>query len=402
MLGIFVVNRSFILCLSCCGILAISAVFAVLVIYDLERESAYWENQNSMSLEVIEQYKNLEAEHKSTVNELERESAYWENQNSMSLEVIEQYKNLEAEHKSTVNELERESAFWENQNSMSLEVIEQYKNLEAEHKSTVNELERESAFWENQNSMSLEVIEQYKNLEAEHKSTVNELEYEYGTLESEFDEFYSSIYGDGTKFLTIIEDGTVLWDFVDSKGNEYYWEIPMQTYEEWVLDGASVSLNNNRNLLSLNGKTFNMIQYEQFVVGGFTDVVDEIYHNSESNDDFVWEVWWIVSQMAVYREDVDERSEGRFALETFTRQGGDCEDLAILIADMLASSRYTHDWTIQLVLMDLDNPTDPREVNHMIVYANDGNYDYFIEATGDPSWDWYPNGIDGWWYDVDV
>ena len=396
------VNRSFILCLSGCGILAISVVFTVLVIYDLERESAYWENQNSMSLEVIEQYKDLEAEHESTVSGLERESAYWENQNSMSLEVIEQYKDLEAEHESTVSGLERESAYWENQNSMSLEVIEQYKDLEAEHESTVSGLERESAYWKNQNSMSLEVIEQYKDLEAEHESTVSGLEREYGDLEYEFDEFYSSFYGDGTKFLTIIDDGTVLWDFVDSKGNEYYWEMPMQSYEELVLDGASVSLNNNRNLLSLNGKTFNMIQYEQFVVGGFTDVVDDIYHNSESDADFVWEVWWIVSQMAVYQSDVDARSEGRFALETFTRQGGDCEDLAILIADMLASSQYTQDWTIQLVLMDSDNPTDPREVNHVIVFVNDGYYDYFIEATGDPSWDWYPGGVNGWWYDVDV
>ena len=367
MIDIFVVNRPFILCLSCSGILAISVVFAVLVIYDLDRESVRWENQNRMSLEVIEQYKNLETEYESTVSELERESVRWENQNRMSLEVIEQYKNLETEYESTVSELERESVHWKNQNRMSLEVIEQYKNLETEYESTVSELERE-----------------------------------YGDLEYEFDEFYSSFYGDGTKFLTIIEDGTVLWDFVDSKGNEYYWEIPMHVYEELVLDGASVSLNNDRSPLSLNGKTFNMIQYEQFVVGGFTETVDEIYHNSESNDDFVWEVWWIVSQMAVYREDVDERSEGRFALETFTRQGGDCEDLAILIADMLASSQYTQDWTIQLVLMDSDNPTDPREVNHMIVFANDGYYDYFIEATGDPSWDWYPEGVSGWWYDVDV
>ena len=38
----------------------------------------------------------------------------------------------------------------------------------------------------------------------------------------------------------------------------------------------------------------------------------------------------------------------------------------------------------------------------MIVYANDGKYDYFIEATGDPSWDWYSKGVSGWWYDVDV
>ena len=367
MIGIFVVNRSSIFCLSCCGILAISVVFAVLVIYDLERESAHWKNQNSIAMEVIEQYEDLRAEHESTVSDLERESAHWKNQNSIAMEVIEQYEDLRAEHESTVSDLERESAHWKNQNSIAMEVIEQYEDLRAEHESTVSDLERE-----------------------------------YVDLEYEFDEFYSSFYGDGTKFLTTIEDGAVIWDFVDSKGNEYYWDMPMQAYEEWVLDGTSVSLNNDRKSISVNGKTFNMIQYDQFVVGGFTDVIDEIYHNSESSGDFIWEVWWIVSQMTVYREDMDERSEGRFALETFTRQGGDCEDLAILIADMLASSRYTSDWTIQLVLMDSDSPTDPRKVNHMIVYVNDGNNDYYIEATGDPSWNWYPEGVSGWWYDVDV
>ena len=46
--------------------------------------------------------------------------------------------------------------------------------------------------------------------------------------------------------------------------------------------------------------------------------------------DFVWEVWTLVSQLTVYDKDVDEFSEGRYALETLTRTGGDCEDLALL------------------------------------------------------------------------
>ena len=89
--------------------------------------------------------------------------------------------------------------------------------------------------------------------------------------------------------------------------------------------------------------------------------------------DFVWEVWTLVSQLTVYDKDVDEFSEGRYALETLTRTGGDCEDLAILIGNMLYSSSYTKDWTIQYVYMDSDNPNNPKEPNllqtHLIIYV---------------------------------
>ena len=60
--------------------------------------------------------------------------------------------------------------------------------------------------------------------------------------------------------------------------------------------------------------------------------------------------------MTVYDKDVDERSEGRFAVETFTRTGGDCEDLVILIADMLMSSSHTRNWTFEYIIIDNDNP----------------------------------------------
>ena len=84
--------------------------------------------------------------------------------------------------------------------------------------------------------------------------------------------------------------------------------------------------------------------------------------------------------MTVYDEDVTLESEGRFALETFTRAGGDCEDLVILIADMLMSSSHTKDWEFQYGMMDSDNPLDPQKMNHVILYVYDGQYGYYIEA----------------------
>ena len=35
-------------------------------------------------------------------------------------------------------------------------------------------------------------------------------------------------------------------------------------------------------------------------------------------------------------------------------------------------------------------PTNPRNINHVILYVNDNPYNYYIEATGDPNWYYYP------------
>ena len=50
--------------------------------------------------------------------------------------------------------------------------------------------------------------------------------------------------------------------------------------------------------------------------------------------------------------------------------------------------------------MDSDNPLDPQDMNHVILYVDDGQDAYFIEATASPSWDYYPDGVIGWWFDV--
>ena len=210
-------------------------------------------------------------------------------------------------------------------------------------------------------------------------------------------------YGTGAEHLpdtyrTIIKDTEISWEFYDSKGNIYFWSMPVITYEAQV--AARQFERNTVDLQTDDGQTFSSISLDGFVLESFTNVIDSIYDNSENNSDFVWEVWYVVSRLTVYDEDVDEYSEGRYALETFTRTGGDCEDLVILVADMLMSSRHTDDWTFQYVYMDSDNPTDPQTVNHIILSVDDGEYGYLVEATGPPSWDYFPEGVRGWWFDV--
>ncbi|MXZ93740.1 MAG: hypothetical protein F4Z11_04470 [Cenarchaeum sp. SB0666_bin_15] len=196
-----------------------------------------------------------------------------------------------------------------------------------------------------------------------------------------------------------IQETVLRLEFYDSKSNHYVWTLPISAYEDAVFESRLKSTSMVLNPLRLSmddGETISTIGLDGFVRGSFSNIIDDVYNNSYDNTDFIWEVWHIVSQLTVYDPDVHLHSEGRFATETFSRGGGDCEDLAILIADMLASSEHTVDWNIQYLYMDTDNPTDPQTVNHVMLHVDDGVHSYLIEATGKPSWDYYPDGVRGW------
>lgn len=203
-----------------------------------------------------------------------------------------------------------------------------------------------------------------------------------------------------------IHNSTVAWSFTDSKENRYNWSMPIVTYENLIKHSAEKSTRGyeTHRLAFSSGGTTTMPAFEGFVTGAFGKVIDNVYENSRGDYDFVYEVWHIVSQMTVYDKDVDPSSEGRFALETFTRGGGDCEDLAILVADMLRSSSHTQDWDIQLAYMDADRPRAPRDVNHVLVLVDIGESTVIVEATAKPDmysdYSYYPDGIRGWFYDV--
>ena len=202
---------------------------------------------------------------------------------------------------------------------------------------------------------------------------------------------------------TTIQDTTISWLVYDSKGNSYTWSIPIIEYEDSIKESAIHSyrqLHDNPYYLDLNGQTYVLTNMDGFIKGEFQSLADKIYSNSYNNVDFVNEVWYIVSQLTVYDLDINQDSEGRYAIETLTRTGGDCEDLVILIADILISSKYTDNWTFNYIFMDIDNPLNPQHINHIVLYASDGQYGYLIEATADPSWNYYPNGVNGWYYPV--
>jgi regulator of replication initiation timing len=196
---------------------------------------------------------------------------------------------------------------------------------------------------------------------------------------------------------TMIHDRQVKWVFKDSKDNLYNWQLPIDTYKQVI---ESKQPQDMLTLRKSDGSTITVRDHTKFVDDwSFRKVVDEVYANSKSDEDFVYELWYITSQMTTYSVDIGEQP--RWALETFTEAGGDCEDLAIVIASMIKSSSHTKDWQVQMVFFDLDHPHKAADVNHVALYVKTDKFSSFIETTDKNNGLTFWHGtIDGWYFDV--
>jgi hypothetical protein len=200
-----------------------------------------------------------------------------------------------------------------------------------------------------------------------------------------------------TNNTTIIEKGKIKWKLFDSKGNQYNWSIPIQTYESQI-QNTSYS---TQTIQYSDGTQHEIGNFTDHVKNSFINVIDDIYENSYSNNDFIYEIWYIISQLTTYSADIGEHP--RYALETLTRGGGDCEDTVILMADMLRSSSYTKDWDIQMIYFDSENPTHPKQVNHVALAVDTGEKIGIFETTTKNIDDlnaWNVNSVVGWYSDV--
>jgi hypothetical protein len=196
---------------------------------------------------------------------------------------------------------------------------------------------------------------------------------------------------------TVIENGKIKWKIFDSKGNQYNWSLPIQTYESYLqLSTYPIQI-----IQYSDGRQHEIGEFSDYVETSFANVIDDVYENSSSDSNFIYEIWYIVSQLTTYSLDIGEHP--RYALETLTRGGGDCEDTAILMADMFKSSKHTKNWNIQMVYFDSDNPSDPQLVNHVALTVNTGEKFGILETTAKTIDDltmWDVNSVVGWWNDI--
>lgn len=199
---------------------------------------------------------------------------------------------------------------------------------------------------------------------------------------------------ESSKPSTVISSGTVNWYFSDSMGNRYHWTLPIATYDAYVKYNTIENVP-TYNLQLPNGQTVSTYDYSKLAKylserKEWSGVVDSLYDNAGSDDQFIYEVWHLVAEMTTYNKDITNNN--LWPTEVFTRGEGDCKDKSILIADLLRSSSHTRNWDIKLEIMDMDNPNNPQTVNHMIVLVNTGQSNYAIEATATPD----NNGLNVW------
>ena len=197
--------------------------------------------------------------------------------------------------------------------------------------------------------------------------------------------------------ITTIENGKIKWTLFDSKNNQYNWAIPITIYESYIQHSTYPK----QTIQYFDGRREQIGEFSNYVENSFTNVIDDIYENSHNDNDFIFEVWHIVSNMTVYSSDIGEHP--RYAIDTLVRGGGDCEDTVILMADMLKSSKHTGNWKIQMVYFDSHNPTNPKHVNHVALAVDTGTSCGILETTAKNISDlniWNINNVIGWYSDV--
>lgn len=187
------------------------------------------------------------------------------------------------------------------------------------------------------------------------------------------------------------EDGAILLKVNGSKSNQYELKIPARYVET-----NAFPLNLHRIQLD-DGTPFNVIDYRTFIRADYlSGFVKAIRDNTDSDYDFLQELWYVSSQLSKYSPDVGE--DPKFPLRTLIDGKGDCEDSTILLASMLRASPDAAAWKIELVYFDASSPSDPREINHVALLVRANDFQTFVETTSNSSGLNTWKSIDGWYY----
>lgn len=218
-----------------------------------------------------------------------------------------------------------------------------------------------------------------------------------------------------------IDNGRVYWNFyylnhqATSQQNSFLEKtisLPISQYEDTVNDYIGEY---RKDIRTSDGNKITSYRFDPFVQGKFTGHLDMFEQDltkplseSYSKDKAILVNALLMSnQLLSYSKDIGQKA--RFADETLIRGGGDCEDMAILIADILMSLESTKHWKISFVLMDTDNPTHPEKANHVLLWVDTGDGTWLVEPTNNVSsrqdvmWAvqnalerWEGKGVRGW------
>jgi tetratricopeptide (TPR) repeat protein len=307
--------------------------------------------------------------------------------------LLGQYEDLRQDHDSMVSDYDRLSRQHEDLKQDHDSLVSNYNSLYRQHKDLSQKYESLVSTY---NSLLIEhqsLTQDHANLVNSHNSLLSQHE----TLQQR----YSSLQARSVQPPYIqIQGRTVHLAFEKTDHSIGRWDVPFDALEADIKRGYSSrelkSALPTVKLASDTGDTHSLVDYRPFVdPSPFTTVISNLYAESENDSAFIREVWNIVTQLTTYSKEAEETP--RYPLETFLAGGGDCEDTAILLASMIKAAPV--DWTVKLVYMDTNNPLDPVNPNHVMVYVSTDTSSYLIETTNKDNMLPYHNVV-GWYFEV--
>lgn len=243
-----------------------------------------------------------------------------------------------------------------------------------------------------------DLVDDYNELLAAY----NELVDDYNELDAQFKQYVDEVKEYSKQFeaatvppYLLIESREVNLVFRNLDGELEYWNWKVEALEASVFLGyfmremdisdlKYLKLYDIANRFSTGSKYIQLkgqgshLDFRPYIMEDvFEPIASEFFSRHPDDESKVREVWNMVTQLNTYCEDVTETP--RLPLETLLLGGGDCEDLAILTASILKA--MPAEWNVKLVYMDIDNPTNINEVNHITVHVDTGKYKTFVEST---------------------
>lgn len=126
-------------------------------------------------------------------------------------------------------------------------------------------------------------------------------------------------------------------------------------------------------------------QLNPFVIpSNFQPMAEELHRRYRTDQRRIEAAWHFTNQLNEYVSEIEETP--RFPLETLLMGGGDCEDSAILLGSILYAMPV--DYNTAFWYIDADYPTDPQQINHVVLSVELDDGPMIIETTSDRMRPW--------------
>ncbi|MCB8983146.1 MAG: hypothetical protein H6659_04940 [Ardenticatenaceae bacterium] len=342
---------------------ALITVFACLV---------YFMVMDSSSMQSLAgRYKALEQKYETAVTAINNLTNRNETLQSEKQQVQSQYAQLDSQHDTLTaqhNQLQKVYAALQTEFAA---LQTRYDELAAEYEALNG---RYAALQQEHNTLVTtynNLSGQYTNLQAVHNQTTQENE-------------WLQRIGVFPPYIRVTGERNVELVFYRSDSQLNRWDFPMDALAQDIVRGNHdrnsilKAIFDRVNLEGLEGSAASAPDFREFVdPSPFYAYVRDIYYDSPNEYAFIYELWYITTQLSTYNREMKETP--RYPLETFLAGGGDCEDTSILLASMLKAAPVN--WRVSLVYLNGDHPYQRTQPNHIMVLVETPNRPYLIETT---------------------